>query len=160
MGIWQAVTSFFFKDSVPEDAEQAQTDQSMATILAIDDDQGFLDAMKALLTDAGFNVLTSSSGPKGLDTLQYAGRDIKVLLLDFHMPGFDGAETLQYVRKLNAGIKIVALTGVDVTTLPKSFHDGVDLFIQKPFRVSQLIEALHKLVGNETPNPAVPAGNP
>ena len=64
------------------------------TILAIDDDQQFLDAMKTLLTDAGFNVLTSSSGPKGLDTLNYAARDIKVVLLDYHMPKFNGAETL------------------------------------------------------------------
>jgi CheY-like chemotaxis protein len=160
MGILRAFTALFFKDSGSGKIEQAQAKQPKATILAIDDDQGFLEAMKALLTDAGFNVLTSSSGPKGLDTLQRAGSDVKVVLLDFHMPGFDGAETLQYVRRLNAGVKIVALTGVDVTTLPKSFHDGVDLFIQKPFRVSQLIESLHKLVGNEIPDPAVPAGNP
>ena len=160
MGIWRAFTALFFKDSGSGEMARARTGQPKATILAIDDDQGFLEAMKALLTDAGFNVLTSSSGPKGLDTLQHAGRDVKVLLLDFHMPGFDGAETLQYVRKLNAGIKIVALTGVDVTTLPKSFHDGVDLFIQKPFRVSQLIESLHKLVAGETPDPVAPVGNP
>ena len=134
--------------------KRAQAEQPRATILAIDDDQGFLEAMKALLTDAGFNVLTSSSGPKGLDTLQYAGRDIKVVMLDYHMPGFDGAETLQYVRKLNAKVKIVALTGVDVTALPPTFRSGVDLFIQKPFPVSQLIEALHKLVGDETPSEA------
>jgi CheY-like chemotaxis protein len=140
--------------------ERAQAEQPRATILAIDDDQEFLEAMKALLTDAGFNVLTSSSGPKGLDTLQYASRDIKVVLLDFHMPGFDGAETLQYVRKLNDKIKIVAMTGVDVTALPPSFRGDVDLFIQKPFPVSQLIEALHKLVGEETPNHAATSHSP
>ena len=156
MGIWRAFTALFFKDSGSGEIERAQAEQPRATILAIDDDQGFLEAMKALLTDAGFNVLTSSSGPKGLDTLQYAGRDIKVLLLDFHMPGFDGAETLQYVRKLNTKIKIVALTGVDVTALPPSFREGVDLFIQKPFPVSRLIEALHKLVSDETPSHAAP----
>ena len=160
MGIWRAFTGFFFRDSGSGETERAQTEQPRATILAIDDDQGFLEAMKALLTDAGFNVLTSSSGPKGLDTLQHTGRDIKVLLLDFHMPGFDGAETLQYVRKLNTGVKIVAMTGVDVTALPPSFREGVDLFIQKPFPVWQLIESLHKLVGGETPSLAVPSPRP
>jgi two-component system, cell cycle sensor histidine kinase and response regulator CckA len=156
MGIWRAFTGFFFKDSGSEEIKRAQTEQPRATILAIDDDQGFLEAMKALLTDAGFNVLTSSSGPKGLDTLQHTGHEIKVLLLDFHMPGFDGAETLQYVRKLNAGVKIVAMTGVDITALPPSFREGVDLFIQKPFPVSRLIEALHKLVSDETLDHAAP----
>ena len=48
----------------------------------------------------------------------------------------------------------MALTGVDVTALPPSFRDGVDLFMQKPFPVSQLIAALHKLVGNEAPSVA------
>jgi len=160
MGIWRTFTALFFKDSGSWGKELAHAEQPRATILAIDDDQGFLEAMKALLTDAGFNVLTSSSGPKGLDTLQHTDRDIKVLMLDFHMPGFDGAETLQYVRKLNAGVKIVALTGVDVTALPPSFREGVDLFIQKPFRVSQLIEGLHKLVGNVTPSDAAPSPQP
>ena len=95
MGIWRAFTALFLKDSGSGEIEQARADRPKATILAIDDDQKFLEAMKALLTDGGFNVLTSSSGPKGLDTLQHTGRDIKVVLLDFDMPGFNGAETLQ-----------------------------------------------------------------
>ncbi len=157
MGIWRAFTGLFFKHSGLGDTEQARAKRPKPTILAIDDDLKFLEAMKALLTDAGFSVLTSSSGPKGLDTLQNAGGDIRAVLLDFHMPGFDGAETLQYVRRLNPKVKIVAMTGVDVTALPPSFRGGVDLFIQKPFPVSQLIAALHKLVGDETQGDVVPS---
>ena len=94
MGIWRTFTALFFKDYSAWDTDRVQVERPRPTILAIDDDQQFLNAMKTLLTDAGFNVVTSSSGPKGLGTHNYAARDIKVVLLDYHMPKFDGAETL------------------------------------------------------------------
>ena len=152
MGIWRTFTALFFKDYSAWDTDRVQVERPRPTILAIDDDQQFLDAMKTLLTDAGFNVVTSSSGPKGLGTHNYAARDIKVVLLDYHMPKFDGAETLQHVRKVNAKVRVLAITGVNINDLPPSFREGVDLFIQKPFLISQLIEALHKLVGDQPPN--------
>jgi CheY-like chemotaxis protein len=158
MGIWRAFTALFFKDSVVADTDLAQAQRTSATILAIDDDQQFLDAIKTLLTDAGFNVLTSTSGPRGLELLNYGGHDVKVVLLDYHMPKFDGGETLQYLHKVNAKAKIVALTGADVTSLPQAFREGVDVFIQKPFLVSQLIDVLHKLVSDQkTTDPVVSA---
>ncbi len=81
-------------------------------------------------------------------------RDLSVVLLDYNMPQLNGAETLQYVRQLNANVKVMALTGVDLNLLPANFHEGVDKFIRKPFRAQDLIDAINSLIGATTPAPA------
>ena len=128
--------------------------QPKYTVLAIDDDPAFLSLLRPMLRDGGFNVLTSTSGPKGLQMVRFAGRSLSVVLLDYNMPQLNGAETLQYVRQLNANVKVMALTGVDLNLLPASFHEGVDKFIRKPFRSQDLIDAINSLIGVETPAPA------
>ncbi len=152
MGIWRTFTALFFKDYSACDTDRVRVERPRPTILAIDDDQQFLDAMKTLLTDAGFNVVTSSSGPKGLGTHNYAARDLRWCCWTTICRSLTARRPLQHVRKVNAKVRVLAITGVNINDLPPSFREGVDLFIQKPFLISQLIEALHKLVGDQPPN--------
>jgi DNA-binding response OmpR family regulator len=126
-----------------DEAEEQERPQGKGTVLVIDDDPSFLTAVREALTAEGFGVLTSRSGPKGLDMLRYASRDIRAVLLDYNMPGFDGAATLEFARKLNPTVKIFAVTGVDQTLLPASFREGVDRLLVKPFRNGELIDSLN-----------------
>src|SRR2546428_8324370 len=68
--------------------------QVRGTVLAIDDDPSMLEVLRPLLSAEGFNVLTAKSGAKGLDMLRYCQRDVRLVVLDYHMPHFDGAATL------------------------------------------------------------------
>ncbi|HUK84059.1 MAG TPA: response regulator [Verrucomicrobiae bacterium] len=123
------------------------------TVLAIDDDPIILQTLRPALRDQGFNVLTSTSGPKGLDMLRYAGYDIRVVLLDYNMPQLNGAETLLHVRRLNPEAKVIALTGVNINLLPETFCEGVDKLVQKPFRTGDLVAAIRELLGEAPPAP-------
>jgi len=116
------------------------------TVLAIDDDPIFLRTVTTVLRKRGFSVLAATNGAKGLNLLCYAPGNIEVVLLDYGMPHLNGAETLGHLRKLNPKIKVIALTAVDITRLPKSFHEGVDKFIQKPFDARKVIDAILSLV--------------
>src|SRR5260221_12757755 len=70
------------------------------TILVIDDSPMLLQTVKPLLVKRGFNVLSTSSAPKGLDMLRYAAGDIGIVVLDYGMPKLNGDETLKFVRQL------------------------------------------------------------
>ena len=118
-----------------------------STILVIDDDSSFLETMRILLSGAGYNVLTSTTGPKGLDMVRYAPR-VKAVLLDFNMPGFNGAETLQYLRKLNPSLKVIAVSGLKASELPPAFQKSVTRFMAKPFSNGELLETVAELTGN------------
>ena len=117
---------------------------SRFTVLAIDDDPSFLNTVRAVLSAAGYNVLTSTSGPKGLDMLRYASSEVRVILLDYNMPNFDGAQTLDYLRRLSPASKIIGLTGADMNLIPYRFCKEVDHMIQKPFRGDDLIGSIEQ----------------
>ena len=132
--------------------------QSKHTVLAIDDDPTFLHTVTSVLRKHGFDVLISTTGAKALTMLCYGPGDIEVVLLDYSMPQLNGAETLGHVRKLNPNVKVIALTAVDPNQLPRSFRDGVDILLPKPFDARKVIDAIHSLVEPEV-QPAAASPN-
>jgi CheY-like chemotaxis protein len=160
-GILRAIEAFVFNQTAPLSQEeedegsgrgQRSAERYKCTVLAIDDDAAFLHILRPVLREQGFNVLSTTSGAKGLDMLRYAQRDVRIVLLDYKMPQLNGEETLQHLRRLSSEIKVLAVTGVDAQLLPPSFCENVDKFIHKPFRNDQLIDAINSLLKNgETP---------
>ena len=141
MGFARAFVSLFFT----EDGQKSPTAASARptyTVLAIDDDQSYLETIRSLLRDAGFEVMISATGPKGLNLLKYAPQNFQFVLLDFSMPSYDGLQTLNYVRKLAPKAKVLGISGIEAKRLPTDFRDGVDRFIQKPFTTAELIDSL------------------
>ena len=122
--------------------------QPKPTVLVIDDDAKFLETMQALLGGAGYGVLTSNNGPKGLDMLRYGPADVAVVVLDFNMPRFNGAETLEHLRKLNNSVKVIAVSGLRINELPIGFQESVERFVSKPFNSGELLETIEDLLGN------------
>jgi CheY-like chemotaxis protein len=157
-GFLGAMGALFLKKgagSVATDDAPAKTPVDEAstkcTILAIDDEADMLDLLRPLLRAEGYNVLTAQSGPKGLDLLRYAQRDVGVVLLDYNMPRFSGSDTLQYLRKLAPRAKVVACTGIGPDLLPEEFRNGVDRFLPKPFRAAELIACIQECLAPVPP---------
>jgi len=121
------------------------------TVLAVDDSAVLLEVMFAILSEAGFNVLTSTRGTKGLELLQHAGAAVQVVLLDYQMPVINGAQLLPWVRRLAPAARVVGISGADPAELPLEFRTGVDQLLPKPFTRSELIGAVAALL---------PAANP
>lgn len=144
MGLLSTLGALFIEnDAAAHEAEAKEMQEcERRTVLLIDDDVSFLEATGALLREAGFNVLKSSSGPKGLNILRYAPQDVKIVLLDFDMPQFNGVETLQFVRKLSPAAKVIGISGVDPKFLPPTFSTGVDEMLPKPLEPTALIAQL------------------
>ncbi len=155
MGIFGAAVALFGKGGSqavgqkPRAKHPADTAEPKATILIIDDDPSFLDTMRAVLRSEGYNVLASSTGPKGLDMFRYAGGDVGAILLDYNMPRFNGAETLQFLRKLSPNAKVLAVSGVNSNELPSDFREGVERFIPKPFSNADLLKTLEEILDGD-----------
>ncbi len=115
------------------------------TILAIDDDNSFLQVVRSALKQEGYNVLASSSGPKGLDMIRYAPSPVRVILLDYDMPRLNGSEMLGFLRRLNPHAKIIAVTGMSESFLPVEFREGVDHLIYKPFPMETLLSLIERM---------------
>ena len=140
MGIFSAAIALFSNGGVGE---------PKSTILVIDDDPVLLQTVKSLLGKRGFNVVTSSSGQKGLDMLRNAAGDIRVVVLDYRMPELNGGETLKFIKQLSPNAKVIGLTAVDLDSVPEAYLDGVDKLLTKPVIATQLIGAIDEFLAEE-----------
>ncbi|QGY40309.1 response regulator [Pseudodesulfovibrio cashew] len=78
-------------------------------ILLVDDEERLLSTTKKLFEKIGIQALTASSGREALEVLD--ANEVHVVFLDLKMPGMDGMETLQRIKKTYPLIEVIILTG-------------------------------------------------
>lgn len=147
MGFFNSLTNLFGESTPKEDpAALLAREASRHTILVIDDDRDLLESCSEMLRNAGYNVLKSTNGVKGLNMLRYAPRDISAVLLDYDMPGLNGVDTLKFIQQIAPQVKVAALSGVDDMLLPAAFREKVDGFLAKPFEGGDLVQFVQQLI--------------
>ena len=116
-------------------------DNSQAEILVVDDDAMSRRVLAQLLSAAGYNCRVSNDGSEALETIH--ARPPSLLLLDFDMPGLNGAEVLRRLRSdedpMVAQIPAIMLTahGSDQSEV-SCLQAGADDFVTKPVNASVL----------------------
>src|SRR5438477_11606760 len=116
-------------------------DNSHAEILVVDDDAMSRRVLAQLLSGAGYNCRISNDGSEALETIH--ARPPSLLLLDFDMPGLNGAEVLRRLRSDEdptvAQIPAIMLTahGSDQSEV-SCLQAGADDFVTKPVNASVL----------------------
>jgi two-component system NtrC family sensor kinase len=119
------------------------------TILVIEDDfriQEFL--CNAVLTPAGYDVLTASDGQEGLERALAERPD--VILLDLMLPRLSGLNVMSILQKQNCHIPTIVLTAYSSEQeILKAFRLGAKDFLQKPFTVEDVWAAIEKALAEE-----------
>jgi len=117
------------------------------TVLVVDDDDDFNNALRDSLSDVGFNVLTVNSGLKAVKTLQYGNENVDVVLLDYSMPVLDGTQTLEHLKNQFPNVKTIGVTGLAISQLPDTYRKGVEQLLVKPVKIPDLVTAIHSVLG-------------
>jgi CheY-like chemotaxis protein len=112
------------------------------TLLCVDDNQSCLNVCKIILEDFGYTVLTARSGREGLEV--FASNAIDAVILDYQMPGMNGAMVAAEMRKTNPRAPILMLSGC--VSLPENALQLVDEFIAKDGPVEFLLLAVQELL--------------
>ena len=100
-----------------------------------------------ILERAGFEVITASNGPEGLE--QAAASHPDVVLLDVMMPGIDG---LEVARRLKAdpttrAIPVVLVSArTNMEDIDAGRAAGADEYVKKPFDPDDLVDLLERLL--------------
>jgi two-component system cell cycle response regulator len=112
----------------------AAQDDSAMHILAVDDDPLSLKLLERRLVRAGHRVTTARDGD---DALRLSLKECPQLVVaDWNMPGLDGLQLCQALRKITSGQRIyfILVTGRDdEESVLKAFEIGVDDYVTKPF---------------------------
>lgn len=109
-------------------------------VLVVDDDPIHREAVAEILSGQGYAVEQAASGEACLVAARASRPD--VLVLDLLLPGIDGAEVLQELRRDDgfAGTRIVVTTGVRTAHIRRLLRPDALLF--KPFGVDELVLAV------------------
>jgi CheY-like chemotaxis protein len=113
----------------------------LAKVLVIDDDALMRETLSEALRALGHTVTAASGGREGLHLLQHEAHD--VVILDFAMPGMNGADVAAEAVKIRPGVPIVFSTGYSNTTAIEAAAGSDAIVLRKPF----MIETLDRTIG-------------
>lgn len=114
-----------------------------ARVLVVDDSRMNLDVAEALLSQFEVTPDLASSGIQALDML--ARKDYDLVLLDLHMPGMDGIETVKSIRDQSkfSHLPVLALSAAVLPEdVSRAIEAGMDAHLAKPLRLDQLATVL------------------
>lgn len=120
-------------------------------ILVVDDDEHILRSLSQYLELEDFNVVSASSGPEALALFQQEKPDL--LVLDVMMPGMDGFQVLETLRKdpETAGVPVLMLTARDQhNDILKGYQMGATSYLVKPFNLDELVEAIREVFASKS----------
>jgi len=115
-----------------------------ATIMVVDDNQTNLKVLCNSISNYGWEILIATDGQSAIEQAEYAQPDL--ILLDVMMPGIDGFQTCQILKKnpLTYDIPVIFLSALSdkFDKVQGLLIGGVD-YITKPFQKEEVLARIH-----------------
>jgi len=113
-------------------------------VLLVDDDSAVREVTAGILGDLGYGVIEAESGGAALELID-SGEPFDLILLDFAMPGMNGAEVAREARARRPGVPILFVTGyADTAALGDA---GEDAIVRKPYVERELAAKVRAALG-------------
>jgi CheY-like chemotaxis protein len=107
-------------------------------VLVVDDDADFREAVRIFLEAKGFVALEASDGDAALAQVDREGERVRLVLLDYWMPGMKPDECARKLRaRLGPDIPIVLVTAAR-SAAERAAELGLERYLSKPFAMEQL----------------------
>ncbi|MCU0305971.1 MAG: PAS domain S-box protein [Thermoanaerobaculales bacterium] len=118
------------------------------TALVIDDEDGVRAALTQLLECLGYTVVSFARATDGIAGFLELGGDVDVVVLDLVLPDLSGRDALHRLQEIDPSAKVLLVSGytadADIRELERGGTVG---FLEKPFLLADLAEALARLDG-------------
>ncbi len=119
-------------------------------ILIIEDDKYMNETLSEVLKDEGYTVDATTNAVDAVNKIKLSGKEYQLLVLDYnlqHLQGITGLDIYNIAKKDNPQIKAIMISAYgkekDIKNRAKSM--GVDMFIEKPFMITDLVDAVDEL---------------
>lgn len=114
-------------------------------VLLVEDEKKIARVLELELRHEQYEVTLAKTGPEGLKLAQMGAWDM--ILLDIMLPGMDGLEVLENLRKTNKTVPVIMLTARDSVPDKVSGLDlGANDYVTKPFAIEELMARVRGLI--------------
>ncbi len=119
------------------------------TVLYVDDEPSLREIGKTMLCCLGFETIVASNGEECLELVKEKEGTIDLIILDLVMPGLNGEQTLEELRRREINVPVILTTGFALSDLPEDpgklkFARAV---ITKPFDLEKLRDVIDNVLG-------------
>jgi CheY-like chemotaxis protein len=115
----------------------------MKTVLIVDDELDIVEAVKAILEEERYKVLTCGNGREALKCLEDSRPDVAIV--DIMMPVMNGYETIKAIRQRTGlgQLPILIMSAITPSVKAKEYTGAG--FLRKPFSLGELLQQVHTL---------------
>ena len=125
-----------------------ENSQTQKTILWVDDEEIALEVWSQMLQKLGYKVLQARYGIEALDIFKKSKNSISLVILDMRMPGMNGCEVFDRLKKIQPEVKIIIVSGYmeeyDLCEISTRNFDG---YLNKPFKLKELSNQIEEVLG-------------
>jgi DNA-binding NtrC family response regulator len=116
----------------------------MAKILIVDDEVSVLQSMRVLLMSEGHEVITMRDSGKAFEMIKNEKYDL--LITDIRMSPVDGMQLIKLAHSKSPPMPTIVVSAYgSENTEHQSFDLGCMAYIQKPFKIQQILDAVRKV---------------
>ena len=120
---------------------------TLETILVVDDNEGTLKVVVAILEHGNFRVLSANGGPAALKLAEETDAKIDLLLSDVDMPEMPGPDLGQALKKARPDVRVMLMSGGTNGNLLVLNYGWA--YIQKPFVPAKLVQMIKDVLHTE-----------
>jgi two-component system, chemotaxis family, chemotaxis protein CheY len=115
-----------------------------STILLVDDNYEFREALGRILRATGYDILQAGDGEEALKVVET--KKIHLAIVDIDMPKMDGIEFTKKVKSLYPDFHVIIVTGYSQFYKPEEvFATGAEAFLKKPVELPMLLDIISKI---------------
>ena len=122
------------------------SDADAPLVLVIDDEDAVRTVIGRLLSRQGYRVLLASSGAEGLKMFDENAAEIRLVVLDWHLPGDPGEKTFDELLARNPKLRVVLVTGDHDADLGANARQYLACMLLKPFTTAELMLAVNAVL--------------
>src|SRR5437660_4851773 len=133
------------KDTAQKEARRAGGAEK---IMVVDDEPEMLNLLETALKERGYCVMSARNG---IEAVQFATDDIRLIILDMIMPEMDGVAALRAIRQKTPDVKVLISSGyTSPEKTPLLERLGIDGFVEKPFELVKLAATVRDVLDGVT----------
>ncbi len=115
-------------------------------VLIVEDDPAGSFLLSEILGHTGIGVRVADNGTEAVEICR-SDPEIDIVLLDMQVPGLSGYDAAREIRKIRAGLPIIAQSAFVMTEeKDKALNAGCNAHISKPLNTFELLGTMHRLM--------------
>jgi DNA-binding NtrC family response regulator len=115
------------------------------SILIVDDEQDFLESVRRGLITSGFKKVVTQIDPRKAADQFKNGKLFDIVLIDITMPGMNGIELLEIIRRNSPRTECIMVTAIDEARIAvQSLRKGAYDYLVKPISKEDLVSSLNR----------------